>query len=656
VTSDEATPSEGADPTKEGAAYEDLGSVVRVLGIGLTAFQVAVTYFWPLNPLLHYALFLAWVCALIYVVDATRVAGQEPGARLRRRGAWVGAVASGTAGLYFMSRFEWIVHRWPLVEALSFLDVACGVVFLLVILDTTRRTVGGVLVGVMAVFLGYMLFGHLTTGLFYHRPLGFGEVIDHLVFTDNGVFSAPLAVAATYVYVFVLFGTALEISGGGDFLFRAARALTGRTRGGPAKVSVISSGLYGSITGSPTANVMTTGLFTIPLMKRTGIRGEVAGAIESVASTGGALLPPVMGSAAFLMAELTGIPYLDILVAGTIPAALFYGGLFAQVHFGAAKQGLAPAEEAETSSALGVLREGVHHLVPLLVLTVLLVRGESPMTAAGVAIALTLVVSWRDPEKGIGPRKLLELFEVGARRSLLVTATCAAAGVVVGGIVTTGLGGKITSLIFSYAGGSIFLALLATMVVCIVLGMGMPVPSAYVVTAVLAGPPLILLGLSTTSAHLFILYFATVSAITPPVAVAAYAASGIADSDPNRTALQAVRLGIIAFVIPYFFVYRPELLLMGDPLATVVAVFTSAVGVLLVAGALEGYIRVPIPGWERVALLAGGLALIFPGVWSDLGGVLLALVVGRRQFGLVGGSRRTEAPNLSSRRRTDTVS
>lgn len=607
-----------------------LERAVRPLCIGLSAFQIVATFFWPLTPLLHYALFVAIVCGLVFLTGGVTTASSE-GGTLRRWVTMSWAALSFATGIYYLARFDWITTRWPIVETLAPLDVVCGLAILAVVLEATRRTVGWVLVWVMIVFLGYTLLGHLASGLFYHRPLSPTEVVDHLIFTGNGLYGAPVAVAATYVYVFVLFGTALEVSGGGDFLFRAASALTGRTRGGPAKVSVISSALYGSITGSPTANVMTTGLFTIPLMKRSGIRGDVAAATESVASTGGALLPPVMGSAAFLMAELTGIAYLDILVAALVPALLFYMGLFAQVHFGAARAGLQPDASAD-ESILDVLREGGHHLLPLVILVVLLVQGVSPLTAAGWALVSTVVVSWREAATRIGPARALDILDLGARRSLLVTTACAAAGVVVGAIVTTGLGGKITSLIFVYAGGSLLAALLATMVVCVVLGMGMPVPSAYVVTAVLAGPPLALMGLTPMSANLFILYFATLSAITPPVAVAAYAASSIADASPNLTALQAMRLGLIAFIVPFFFVYRPELLLQGSAWTISVAVFTSSCGVLLVAGALEGYMRVAIRGWERVGMFAAGLWLIFPGTATDLLGVVLALVVARRQF------------------------
>jgi TRAP transporter 4TM/12TM fusion protein len=603
--------------------------VVSALCIGLSAFQLIATYAVVLDPWMHFAIFLSLTCALIFLTDAeAAAAGGRPA--LARWPLWLFAAASLGAGALFVSRFERIINRWPVVDPLGPLDLACAIVFVLAVIETTRRSVGIVLVWVMAVFLAYALAGHLLPGLLYHRPLAITEILDQLVFTSNGIFGAPLEVAATYVYIFVLFGTALELSGGGDFMFQIARAIAGRAMGGPAKVAVVASALYGSISGSPTSNVMTTGLFTIPLMKRSGMRADVAGGIEAVAATGGALLPPVMGSAAFLMAELTGISYFQICMAAITPALLFYGCLFMQVHFGAAELGMKPAA-GDVVSARTVLWEGGHHLIPLLSLVILLALGWPPLTAAGVATLLTLVASWRHRDTRIGPRQLVQLLDLSARRSLLVTAACAAAGVVVGALVITGVAGKVTSIIFAAASGSLLLALVATMVVCTILGMGMPVPSAYIITAVVAGPPLAALGLTPMAANLFILYYASLSAITPPVAVAAFAAASIAEVNPTRVGLQACRLGIVAFVIPFFFVYRPELLLNGAAPAVAEAVLASAMGALMIAGALAGFVRRPLLTWERVVLLVAGLALIAPGLVTDVIGAIIGLAVLWRQ-------------------------
>jgi TRAP transporter 4TM/12TM fusion protein len=606
-------------------------SLVTALCIGLSAFQLIVTYAVVLDPLLHFAIFLSLSSALIFLTDAEATATSEAGRMASRWLLWLCAAATLSAGLVFVARFESIMNRWPVVDPLGPLEIACAAVLVLAVIETTRRSVGIVLVGVMAAFLAYALAGHLLPGLLYHRPLSIAEILDQLVFTSNGIFGAPLEVAATYVYIFVLFGTALELSGGGDFMFRVARAIAGRAIGGPAKVAVVGSALYGSISGSPTSNVMTTGLFTIPLMRRSGMRADVAGGIEAVAATGGALLPPVMGSAAFLMAELTGISYFQICVAAITPALLFYGCLFMQVHFGAAQLGIRPLVD-DVVPVSTVVREGGHHLIPLVTLVVLLALGQPPLTAAGVATLLTVVVSWRHRHTRIGWRELLKLLDLSARRSLLVTAACAAAGVVVGALVVTGVAGKVTSMIFAAASGSVLLALVATMVVCTILGMGMPVPSAYIITAVVAGPPLAALGLTPMAANLFILYYASLSAITPPVAVAAFAAASIAEVNPTRVGLQACRLGIVAFVIPFFFVYRPELLLNGSPAAVIEAVAASALGALLIAGALAGFVRDRLRNWERVVLLAAGLALIAPGLLTDALGAIVGLAILWRQL------------------------
>ena len=487
------------------------------LCIALSVFQLWAIYVGTVNPQLHRALFLGLSLTLIFLADAAARPAARGAGRLAAATAWALAVLSLLSAGYYLWRFDWIAYRWPLVDALGPLDLACGAVFVVAVLEASRRLVGWALWSVVAVFLVYALAGHLTTGLFYHRPLGLDAILDQLVFTGNGLFGAPLAVAATYVFVFVLFGSALELSGAGEFFFNLASALTGRARGGPAKVAVVSSALYGTITGSPTSNVVTTGLFTIPMMKRVGFRSDFAAAVEAVASTGGSLLPPVMGSAAFLMSELTGISYFDIIVAATCPALLFYFGVFMQIHWASARLDLA-ATEAPARSAGAVLRADGFHLIPLVVLVALMVADYTPITAAGVALVLTVAASWVRRETRIGPAAAVRLLELGARRSLLVVAACAAAGAVVGGITMTGLGGKVTSLIFAHAGGSIFPALVATMGVCVLLGMGVPVPSAYILTAVLAGPPLLLLGLPMMSAHLFIVYFSVLSAITPPVA------------------------------------------------------------------------------------------------------------------------------------------
>lgn len=596
-----------------------------LLAAGLSLFELWAVLVTTLDPYLHRLLFLGLALGLMFLDGAVRSARQVP------RGAsvlWAGAVLGATAYLAWQS--GWIRTRWPLVDPLSPGELAAGLVLVAAVVEVARRTLGRVLVLLIAVLLAYALLGHHLPGLVAHRRLALWELVDQLVFTANGLFSAPVAVAATYVYFFVLFGTALEQSGATTLFFRLARTVAGRARGGAAKVAVVASGLYGTVTGSPTSNVVTTGTITIPLMVRSGMPAELAAAVEAIASTGGSLMPPVMGSAAFLMAEYTGIPYGTIIVAAALPALLFYWSVFLQVHLRAIRTDMAPLGQIADAPGPAGVREWLH-LLPLVTLVVLLLTRYSPIRAAAAALALTLVISWIQPDRRLGPRALARLLVLAAERCLLVAAACAAAGVVIGVAAGTGLAGKLAGLVFQASGGAVLPALALTMLICILLGMGMPTPSAYVLTAVLAGPPLAILGLPTLSTHLFIVYFAVLSAVTPPVAVAAYAAAAVAGANPARVGWQSVRLGLVAFVVPFFFVYQPALLLRGDPLFVALALPTATLGVFLLAAALEGWVRRPLTRIERAAAFAGGLCLVFPGWRTDLIGLVLGLLALRRQ-------------------------
>lgn len=605
-----------------------LGTISRVLAVTLSVFEIWAVLFSTLDPYLHRALFTTSILGLGFLAAASSAptAGSRAG-----NATW--AVVSLASGAYVLLQFGWLSYRWPLVYPLTPIEVVVALVIIAAVFELTRRMVGLAMCAAIAAFLVYALGGHVLDGLLHHRPLTIAELLDHLVFTNNGIFGAPIAVASTYVFFFVLFGTALELSGGGQLFFGLAWAVAGRARGGPAKVAVVSSALYGTVTGSPTANVVTCGTFTIPLMRRAGLPAVRAAAIEAVASTGGSLMPPVMGSAAFLMAEITGIRYRDIAIAAAVPAVLYYLGIFFQVHFQAGRTaGRTEVPAGMDVTVREVLRKHGLQLVPLAALIVLLARQATPIYAASVALVLTIAASWVRRETRMGPAALLKMLELAGFRTVLVAVACAAAGILVGAIAATGFAGKITSLIVASSGGSLFVALVLTMTVCIVLGMGMPVPSAYLLTAVLAAPPLAALGITTMSAHMFIMYFAVLSAITPPVAVAAYAAAGIAQVNPNSVGLESVRIGLVAFIVPYFFVYEPALLLVGSPWAVAGALLSATIGVAFVAGALEGYVRAPL-GWAaRAALMIGGLCLVFPGWRSDLLGAVVGLLALRSQL------------------------
>jgi len=507
------------------------------------------------------------------------------------------------------------------MDMLTPLDFIIGTILLILTVEGTRRTLGPGLTIVTIVFILYNLLGHYIPGYFSHRELSFNFFVDAISFTNDGIMGVPIKVAATYVFLFVFFGALLAESGGGDFFYDLGSVLTGNTAGGPAKIAVISSGLFGMISGSPTAGVATTGSITIPMMKKLGYNKNFAGAVETVASSGGSIMPPIMGTAAFLMVEYAGVPYLEIIKAAIIPAFLYYLGCFIQVHLHSKKIGLEGFSGKDIPGIIKTLKSGFIHFLPLILLVILLIMGYTPSYAAVAVIFACIGVSWLKKKQRLNARSIYRVVQITIPRMAPIAMACASAGIVVGGIMITGLGGKFMSLIFMFSGGYLLPTLIITMIVCIILGMGMPVPSAYVLTAVLAAPALIKLGVIPLAAHLFVVYFAVMSAITPPVAVAAYAASAIAQGDPLKIALQAIKLGIAAFLVPFFFALEPALLLEGTLFNIFLTFFTALLGITMIAVGLEGYLFDALGGTDRILFVLGGVVFAYPGYYTDLLGV-----------------------------------
>ena len=586
------------------------------VGLGLTA--IAFGVYADRRTVLY--LFLA---AILSVAFLTTTGGPS-----RPRGsslfAWACVAAAWAAALYFMAMRERHELRLPIIDSLSFGDHAASIVLVLLVLEATRRTIGMTLVTLVGLFLAYGFLGHLLEGPFAHRQLSLEEVIDHLVFTTNGLFGPPLLVACFLVYVFVLFGAILDRVGGGEFFHRLAEALVGRQVGGPAKVAVISSGLYGSISGSPTADVVTTGSITIPLMIRTGFSRVYAGAVESVASTGGAIMPPVMGTAAFMMSDFTGIAYAKIVAASVVPAIIYYLAIYLAVHFHARRVGLKPTVQGHGESALRVLAENWLFLIPIVLIVWIVLAVDRPDLSAAAAIAALAVVALirtRDPVATLV--RVRDGLVDALKRACGVGVACAVAGLVVGTLSMTDLTGKISSMLFALAPGNLLLTLVIAALVTIVLGMGMPTPAVYALSAVLAGPAIVSLGIETLPAHLFIVFFASMSAITPPVAVAAFAAASIADANPMRIGLLACRIGIVAFLLPFAFVYQPGVLLMGEPAAVVIQIAAALGATVALAGAAEAWLGRRIGPVPRLALVALGVAMIWPATGTSLAALSL---------------------------------
>ncbi|MGR3570980.1 TRAP transporter permease [Brevirhabdus sp.] len=563
----------------------------RLLILASAAFAVWVIYanlFAITDPLLLGILFVCGAYALLFVaIGATpRAPDRVPVHDV------VLSVLALACGAYFLHQAEAITYRISLLERLTPPQLTFGSLLLALTLEATRRSAGAGLTAIVMLFLAYNLFGAHLPPPYGHGVTEYGYFLDVLVFTTDGLFGVPIQVVASYVFLFVMFGTFLGLTGGSDFFLDLARLLTGRSRGGPAKVAVVSSGLYGTISGSPTSDVVATGTITIPAMRRLGYPARFAGAVEVAASTGGSAMPPIMGSAAFILAEYTGLAYRQVIAAALVPALLYYVGVFAQVHLRAVRLDLRAGDASERAdapaSARAVLRGGRLYLLPVLVLLGALLAGYSPGFTAGLGTAALIGSAALSPSARLGLRAILRGLGETTLRILPVAGACAAAGLVIGGLSMTGLGMKAAGMILLLGDGTAPVTLLIAALVTLILGLGMPTPSAYVLAAALVAPALERLGYPLLQSHMFLLYFAILSAATPPIAVAALAASTIAEEDPFAIALAAMRLAAVGFVLPFAFVWNPALLLQGTPLAIALALAGGIAGAIALAVAVEG--------------------------------------------------------------------
>lgn len=550
----------------------------------------------------------------------------------RKRLHWtdiVLAALSLAVALYYIFLNQKFLNWNRGMDQPSMADTIAGFVLVGLVVELCRRCTGWGLTSLVAILLVYTFFGHLLEGALSHENFTIPYFIEMMTIMENGVFGAPLEVAATYAFLFVLFGTFYEKSGGGQLFFDMASAITGRMRGGAAKACVTASGLYGSVSGSPTADVATTGPLTIPIMKRMGIPAARAGAIEATASSGGAMLPPVMGAVAFIMSDLTNITYAKIAWASLLPALLYYAAIYLLVHNEAVKNREGRMAEADITPFPSAVRRGWRHLLPLGALVVLLVDGYTPVYVAAGSTAAVIALSWLSPRNAIGPRRFVECCTSTITQLVPLVGAVAAAGLVIGAVEISGLAGKFTLLITYVSGGQLVPTLLLAAVFLILLGMGMPTPAVYVTGAALLAPTLIAkFNLPEMQAHLFMLYFACLSAITPPVAVANFAAGAIAGANPMALGPYAVKLAIGGFVLPFFFLFNPGLNMQGGIAAIGSALFFGAALVTFSSFALQGWLGPRRVGAvERLLLIAAGVACIVPRIEIQLGAVALGVVV-----------------------------
>ena len=593
---------------------------------------------------------------------------------------WYDAIMAFMAlgcALYIPFNYEYVIQN---VGNYTPVDIAVGVLGIILLMEACRRVVGLPILIIVSVFLLYALLGEHIPGTFGHRGYSIKQIINHMYFTTSGVFGTPLGVSATFIFLFILFGSFLEKTGVGKLFIDLANAVAGRRVGGPAKVAVISSALQGTVSGSSVANTVSTGSFTIPAMKRLGYKPEFAGAVEAAASTGGQLMPPIMGAAAFLMAESTGFPYAAVVKSAIIPAILYFSGILISVHHEARKIGLKGMDDADIPKARLVMKERGHLLLPLAFMIYMLASKVTPSYAALGAILTSLMaysINWWSvipvaamvgamnfdiiftkyapwtillwlalcffvngrkgttlAEKlGFDPLDVVDALQKGARNVLTVAVACAMAGMIVGTVTLTGLGLKFATGLAALAGNNIYLLMFFTMISSIVLGMGVPTTANYLITSTICAPALI--GLLTTmngldaasmsiimSAHLFVFYFGIVADITPPVALAAMAGSAIAKGDPFKTGVTATRIAIGAFIVPYIFVLNPSMLMIDTTFFAVVQnAGTALLGMYALSGGLTGFVQDRCTWYERIIFIAAGLGMIIPGTLTDVAGL-----------------------------------
>lgn len=622
------------------------------------AFHIANGSYTGLLPIdIVKSIHLAFVLALAFLLFPARRG--KSSTKIPLYDVVLACVASYTA-LYIAINYEGLLHR----AAIGFntMDYVISALGIILVLEATRRVVNPALVVIAIVFILYAKFGNFLP-LIDHKAYTWKEVLEHLYLTKEGIFGTPLTVSATFVILFIIFGAFLEKSGAGKFFIDLAFALTGRLVGGPAKAAVVSSALMGTISGSSVANTVTTGSFTIPLMKKAGYRPEFAGAVEPAASTGGQIMPPIMGAAAFIMAEFVGMPYINIVYAAMIPAFLYFFGVFTAVDLEARKENLRGLPKEELPGFFDVLRGGWYYLIPVFVIIYMLVSGYTPLLAAVYAILVVVAIivlkpfyinlkrrerKWNEVVEDVA-ETLVEALSHGGRSAVAVALACASAGIIVGVVTLTGLGFKIAAAAIDISQGQLILILLLTMLVSLVLGMGVPTTANYIITSTIAAPAIITFmaasyGLNVRDfihqfpelilpAHMFVFYFGVAADLTPPVALAAYAGSAIAGSDPWKTGLNAFKIGIGKYIVPYVFIFTPSLLLIGVTpslsglMSLLLTMGSVMLGIFAVNAGTIGYMSGRLSGYQRILAIISGILILSPSIQHKFAGVVILVIV-----------------------------
>ncbi len=588
--------------------------VIKVMLAAFSVFMIYMNLFAVWDERIRRPLFLGIVILFVFILYPARKSGGRP-QKVNRIPIYdiILAVAGAGSFFYFVINSQQIIKHGIRI---SDLEVWIGVVGILVLAECCRRVTGIPIIVVAACFVAYAFYAGKSLNI----------IIYNLFYTTEGVIGTPVGVCSTYIVLFIIFGAFLEATGISDFFISCANSIAGFASGGPAKVAVISSALCGMVSGSSVGNTVTTGSVTIPMMKKTGYPGEFAGAVEAAASTGGQIMPPIMGAAAFLMAEMVGVPYSQIVIKAILPAVLYFTGIFLMVHLRAKRLGLKGIPREELPKVKTLLPK-IYLLVPLVALVYLITAGYTMSRAAIIATGLCIVVSMFNKEHRMTPKKFLDALETGGKNTLSIAVACGIAGIIAGVVTMTGLGQVFIDVIVGISHGNMLIALIFTMLCCIILGMGVPTTATYIIMATTCAPILTTgMGLNAICASMFVFYFGIVADITPPVALAAYAGSAIAKSDPMRTALNASKLAIGAFLIPYIFCLNPAMLLIDTNVPEfVMIIITSVIGMFAISAAIEGYMASTLNVVFRIILAAAGLMLIYPGTLTDIIGIVITV-------------------------------
>lgn len=594
-----------------------------ILALVVSCYHLYTAAFGPPVTLKHRSLHVAMMLSMAFIMypfspkcSNKKVAWYD----------WILVILSCVVPFYVWTDFLGVVER---AGRASESDMLIATLLVVLVLEASRRVTGWALPILSLTFIAYGLFGRDMPGIFAHRGYNWTALSNHFFANTEGIYGTSVSVAASYIFLFILFGCVMNKCGMGQFFNDLALALAGGSKGGPAKVSVIASGLLGSINGSAIANVVTTGAFTIPLMKKMGYSKEFAGAVESSASVGGQLLPPIMGAAAFIMAEMLGVQYSEIVVWATLPALLYYLGIMIQVHLRAAKDGLVGLPKEKLPNVSTVIKEKGHLFIPILfLLYMLFFSGRTVINAAFLTIIVTIIVSQFRASTRMSLKDIVDSLADGAKQTVSVAIACACVGIIIGVSSKTGFGLTIANTIIAIGEQSLLFTLIFTMITCMILGMGLPSIPAYIITATIAAPALAKLGIPAAAAHMFSFYFAMFANLTPPVALAAFAAAGLSGGDPMKTGFQSVKLSIAGFIVPFMFVYSPQLMLIDTTWAQGIWVTLSAsLGVFLIAVAAEGYVYAPVNAVYRIIAAVGALCLIESGIMTDIIGLVVLAVI-----------------------------